>query len=50
MMQELSNKPEVTFYMYDAGHGFSCNDRASYHIPSADLAYKRTLEFIAKHA
>lgn len=36
---------EAVIYNYDAGHGFNCDMRNSYHKESADLAYKRTLEF-----
>jgi len=41
--------PEVTVYTYDAGHGFNCDMRASYHQPSAELAFSRTLEFLRKN-
>jgi carboxymethylenebutenolidase len=32
-----------------AGHGFGCDERASYHEPSARLAMERTLAWLAKH-
>jgi carboxymethylenebutenolidase len=39
---------QAEFHVYpDAGHGFNCWDRASYHAPSAALAHGRTLEFLA---
>ena len=38
-----------THYYYPAGHGFNCDQRASYHAESAKLARSRTLEFFAKH-
>lgn len=39
--------PEVPVYVYDdAGHGFSCDARASYHPRSAAIALGRTLEFL----
>jgi carboxymethylenebutenolidase len=39
--------PEIEVNVYDeAGHGFNCDARASYHQPSADLASGRTLRFI----
>ncbi len=41
--------PDLPMQMYPAGHGFNCDERASYHEPSATLARKRTLEFLAKH-
>ena len=39
--------PEVPMHIYPAGHGFNCDERASYHEPSAALARKRTLDFVA---
>jgi carboxymethylenebutenolidase len=42
--------PDLESYVYaGAGHGFTCDHRASYDEKSAKLAYKRTLEFFAKH-
>lgn len=41
--------PEVPMHIYPAGHGFNCDERASYHEPSARLARERTLEFFARH-
>lgn len=41
--------PEVPLHVYPAGHGFNCDERASYHEPSARLARERTLEFFARH-
>lgn len=43
-------QPGVPVYIYPgAGHGFSCDHRASFHKESHALARKRTLEFFAKH-
>jgi len=43
-----SAHPEGIFYTYDgAGHGFNCDQRASYDATAAALAYRRTLEFLA---
>lgn len=39
--------PEVSVYCYPAGHGFDCDQRASYHANSAQLAWQRTLDFLA---
>lgn len=37
-------------YVYEeAGHGFSCDARGSFHPASHELALKRTQEFAAKH-
>jgi carboxymethylenebutenolidase len=41
--------PEVEIYWYDAGHGFSCDARASHDAASAKLARERSLEFLARH-
>lgn len=41
--------PEVEIHWYDAGHGFSCDARASFDPISAKLARERTLEFLKKH-
>ncbi len=41
--------PDVPVYIYPAGHGFHCDERASYDAPSAKLAWGRTLEFFGKH-
>ncbi len=42
--------PDVPMHIYPvAGHGFNCDERASYHAPSAALARRRTLEFLAGH-
>jgi carboxymethylenebutenolidase len=41
--------PSLTQYVYPAGHGFHCDERASYHKPSADQAMERTLQFLRQH-
>jgi carboxymethylenebutenolidase len=41
--------PEVPIYLYPAGHGFNCDQRASYHAESARLARERTLAFLRQH-
>ena len=38
-----------SFVYPGAGHGFTCDHRASYDEKSAELAYKRSMEFFAKH-
>ncbi len=40
---------DQTHYFYPAGHGFNCDQRGSYDKPSAQLARRRTLEFLVKH-
>ncbi|MFQ5566031.1 MAG: dienelactone hydrolase family protein [Paracoccaceae bacterium] len=41
--------PDLPLHVYPAGHGFSCDARASYHAPSAALALERTLSFLRKN-
>lgn len=41
--------PEIPIFWYQAGHGFSCNDRASYNADAAKLARQRSFEFLKKH-
>jgi len=41
--------PGLTIFLYNAGHGFNCDQRESYDPPSAALARQRTLEFLHKH-
>jgi carboxymethylenebutenolidase len=42
----MAAHPTVPVHIYPAGHGFSCDERASYHEPSATLARTRTLDFL----
>ncbi|WP_397474613.1 dienelactone hydrolase family protein [Pusillimonas sp.] len=42
-----SNHPEtVEVHVYQAGHGFNCDQRGSFHAESAKLARERTLAFL----
>jgi carboxymethylenebutenolidase len=41
--------PDLPMHIYPAGHGFNCDQRGSYHEPSAKQARQRTLDFLAKH-
>lgn len=43
-----ANQPQIPVFVYPAGHGFSCDERASYDKESADLARSRTLAFFAE--
>lgn len=40
--------PEILIYP-EAGHGFNCNYRNSFHEPSAEQAWQRTLEFLSQN-
>jgi carboxymethylenebutenolidase len=43
-------RPDCEVFIYpDAGHGFHCDERASYHAPSAAQAWERTTAFLGKH-
>ena len=41
--------PEVEVHIYQANHGFNCDQRGSYNEAAANLARERTLAFFAKH-
>jgi carboxymethylenebutenolidase len=43
-------RPDCEIYVYkDAGHGFHCDERGSFHKDSSDVAWQRTTAFLAKH-
>ncbi|MES2529947.1 MAG: dienelactone hydrolase family protein [Pseudomonadota bacterium] len=42
-------QPEVEVQVYEADHGFNCDQRGSYDAPASKLAKERTLAFFAKH-
>jgi carboxymethylenebutenolidase len=45
-----AKRPEVELFVYPgAQHGFHCDERASYHKASADIAWPRSMAFFAKH-
>jgi carboxymethylenebutenolidase len=41
--------PSMPVHVYDADHGFNCDERGSHDKASADLALKRTLTFFDEH-
>ncbi len=41
--------PTVQVFTYPAHHGFNCDQRGSWHAPSAQLARERTLAFFKQH-
>jgi carboxymethylenebutenolidase len=43
-----AKRPDCEIFVYGAGHGFGCDARGSYHQPSADLAWSRSMALIAK--
>lgn len=42
-------QPQVEVQIYDANHGFNCDQRGSYDAAAAALARERTLAFFARH-
>ncbi len=43
-----AKRPDCEVFVYPAGHGFYCDERASFHAPSAKLAWDRTLALFEK--
>jgi carboxymethylenebutenolidase len=41
--------PSLPVYVYDADHGFNCDERGSYDAPSATLARQRTFDFFKQN-
>lgn len=41
--------PKLNIYQYEANHGFNCEQRDSYHQPSAELALERSLDFFHQY-
>jgi carboxymethylenebutenolidase len=41
--------PEGQYFMYPAGHGFNCSERADFDAASAKLALDRSLAFFGEH-
>jgi carboxymethylenebutenolidase len=41
--------PKIPMHIYPAGHGFACDERGSFHEPSARLARERTITFFREH-
>jgi len=41
--------PEMPLFLYDAGHGFNCDQRKDFRPESARLARQRTLEFFNRY-
>ena len=40
-------QPEVPVFVYDADHGFNCDERESYNAPAAAEALQRTMAFLS---
>jgi carboxymethylenebutenolidase len=41
--------PEIPIHLYDAGHGFSCDERESFAPEASALAWERTLALFREH-
>ncbi|MET0310503.1 MAG: dienelactone hydrolase family protein [Burkholderiaceae bacterium] len=41
--------PEVEVHLYEADHGFNCDQRGSYDAAAAKLAWGRTNDFLGRH-
>jgi carboxymethylenebutenolidase len=39
-------RPDCPVHVYPAGHGFNCDERASFHAESAALAWTRSLQWL----
>jgi carboxymethylenebutenolidase len=47
--QLIAKHPAHQFYIYEADHGFNCDERGSYDAAAASLARERTLSFFREH-
>jgi carboxymethylenebutenolidase len=41
--------PDAVIHLYDAGHGFNCDQRKDYDAAASALAFERTLAFFRQH-
>ena len=41
--------PEIPIHLYEAGHGFSCDERESFAPEAAALAFARTMALFREH-
>jgi carboxymethylenebutenolidase len=41
-----ANRPECEVHVYPAGHGFYCDERASFDPESAAIAWGRSIRFL----
>ena len=47
--QLIAKHPQQQFFIYEADHGFNCDERGSYDEAAAKLARERTLAFFRQH-
>ncbi|WP_282608927.1 dienelactone hydrolase family protein [Pelagibius sp. Alg239-R121] len=48
-IQQAQADAPVEVHLYDAGHGFSCDERGGFDADSTALAQSRTLSFLGRH-
>ena len=46
--QATAGLKSCEIYLYDADHGFNCDERESYHEPSATAAWQRTIQLFTE--
>ncbi|MEQ9812185.1 MAG: dienelactone hydrolase family protein [Azospirillaceae bacterium] len=44
-----AKRPDCDIHVYDAGHGFNCDERGSYDAGSAALAWQRSMAWLDEH-
>lgn len=44
-----SDNPDIPIHIYDAEHGFNCDERATFNAEAASIARARSAEFLKKH-
>lgn len=49
VQQFAAAQPQVAVHLYEADHGFHCDQRGSYDAAAAVTANERTLAFFAQH-
>ena len=45
----MKTHPDAQIFIYDADHGFNCDQRAAYEPAAAKLARERTIDFLRRH-
>jgi len=47
--QLMARYPDAQIFIYDADHGFNCDQRAAYNPAAAKIARERTLDFLRRY-
>ena len=47
--QLMARHPDAQIFIYDADHGFNCDQRAAYNPAAAKIARERTLDFLRRY-